>query len=166
MSREKKFGLVQTSSLNYLIIKRWEWNVSNYFHFFVVVDTTHVNNENSHHEHSSWIHFNPHSPCMNDTNERNQLSNVLIPSLKKLIANCLVAQNFQHSLLSLLFSTSIGLAEAARGRGNSRANYPSVSLIITTNALLLLLITKLVSCGISELTFLSVHSPLITSWQL
>lgn len=81
-------------------------------------------------------------------------------SLYKLILLEFAVQNF------ILFSYNsflTGLAEAARGRGNSRANYPSVRLIIAANALLLLLITSFVSRGIRKLTFLSVHSPLITS---
>lgn len=65
--------------------------------------------------------------------------------------------------LSSSFTFSFaGLAEAARGRGNSRANLPSFRLT-ATNAALLLLITMFISRGINEVTLLSAHLPLITS---
>jgi hypothetical protein len=56
-----------------------------------------------------------------------------------------------------------GLAEAARGRGNSNANMPSFKLT-TVNVTLVVFITMLISwLGISEMTLLSVHLPPITS---
>lgn len=74
--------------------------------------------------------------------------------------------NPKYHLLTLsqnhLIPFITGLAEAARGRGNSRANLPSFRHT-TTNAVLLVLITTLISRGISEVTFLSLHLPLITS---
>ncbi|KAL7020222.1 hypothetical protein ACKWTF_011422 [Chironomus riparius] len=53
-----------------------------------------------------------------------------------------------------------GIAEPARGRGNSRANLPYFRFI---NAILFVLFTTFVSRGISEMTFLSAHLPLITT---
>ncbi|CRL05482.1 CLUMA_CG018236, isoform B [Clunio marinus] len=53
-----------------------------------------------------------------------------------------------------------GLAEAARGRGNSHSNVPSFRLTMVSAAMVVLL-TMFISCGISDVTFLSIHLPLI-----
>ena len=73
----------------------------------------------------------------------------------------LIKQIFFSSLpLFISYLVISGIAEPARGRGNSRANLPYFRFI---NAILFVLFTTFVSRGISEMTFLSAHLPLITT---
>jgi hypothetical protein len=88
-------------------------------------------------------------------------ANAIENLLKRLISEVSSLDTF-HQTIPSRFSFA-GLAEAARGRGNSHANLPSFRLT-TVNVSLVVLITTFISwLRISEMTLLSVHLPLIKS---